>query len=768
MAENQMINALQLFQNIGQFDSVATGAALPLGRMTLVYAENGRGKTTIAAILRSLSSGDPIPVVERRRLGAVHLPHIVLACMGGPSRAIFQNGAWNLTLPNLAVFDDVFVDENVCSGLVIEVEHRQHLHEWILGSQGVALSRALQDCVERVEELNRRLRAKADAIPGAVRAGLNADDFCALQRRDDIDAAIQEAERALSAAERQETIRNARSFEPLALPEMETDEIARVLAMDLPELDAAAAMQVQAHLGAMGAEGEAWASSGMQWVGSGEQQDCPFCGQDLRGSSLIEHYRAYFSAGYRQLKERIADATEEFIRTHGSDASAVFERNVRIAVERRQFWSQFTDIIEINIDTATIAEAWVRARDAFFAALQRKQNAPLDRIRLSAADMHSVETYEQHQQAVSGLNDTLRRINEAIALVKERAATGNRQVLARDLAHLRAVKARHTAEIDALCADYLADKAAKTAAEQARDAGRNALDAYRERIFPNYETAINLYLQRFNAGFRLARITSVNTRGGSSCSYNVLINNEAIPVSGGQAGPGTPSFRNSLSAGDRSTLALAFFFASLDQDAALADKIVVVDDPITSLDEHRAIATVHEMRRLAERARQLILLSHDKGFLCNMWEGADPDLRSALEIVRDGDGSTIRRWNVHRDCITEHDRRHALLRDYTEKVGVNGREVAQSLRPALESFLRVAYPEYFPPGTLLGPFRGLCEQRVGTPQEILNQSDINELRDMTEYANRFHHDTNPVWLNVRINDGELLGFVRRTLAFTRR
>jgi hypothetical protein len=117
---------------------------------------------------------------------------------------------------------------------------------------------------------------------------------------------------------------------------------------------------------------------------------------------------------------------------------------------------------------------------------------------------------------------------------------------------------------------------------------------------------------------------------------------------------------------------LAFFFASLDQDAALPDKIVVVDDPITSLDEHRAIATVHEMRRFVERARQLILLSHDKGFLCNMWEGADPDLRSALEIVRDGAGSTIRRWNVHRDCITEHDRRHALLRDYTEKVGVNG------------------------------------------------------------------------------------------------
>jgi wobble nucleotide-excising tRNase len=31
---------------------------------------------------------------------------------------------------------------------------------------------------------------------------------------------------------------------------------------------------------------------------------------------------------------------------------------------------------------------------------------------------------------------------------------------------------------------------------------------------------------------------------------------------------------------------LAFFFASLDQDAGLANKVVVIDDPISSLDEH--------------------------------------------------------------------------------------------------------------------------------------------------------------------------------------
>ncbi len=84
-----------------------------------------------------------------------------------------------------------------------------------------------------------------------------------------------------------------------------------------------------------------------------------------------------------------------------------------------------------------------------------------------------------------------------------------------------------------------------------------------------------------------------------------------------------PSFRNTLSAGDRNTLALAFFFASLDRDPALADKIVVIDDPMTSLDEHRSLTTVHEMRQLHDRVSQMIVLSHSKPFLLGVWNDAD-------------------------------------------------------------------------------------------------------------------------------------------------
>ena len=166
--------------------------------------------------------------------------------------------------------------------------------------------------------------------------------------------------------------------------------------------------------------------------------------------------------------------------------------------------------------------------------------------------------------------------------------------------------------------------------EARREAARTALNNYRGTVFPTYQVSINEYLRKFNAGFRLDQITPQNTRAGSACTYNVLINNQPIVV-GASTTPGQPSFRNSLSAGDRNTLALAFFFASLDQDPALADKVVVIDDPVSSLDEHRSLTTVQEIRRMMQRSAQVIVLSHNKPFLCNIWEGTDDTLRAALD-----------------------------------------------------------------------------------------------------------------------------------------
>jgi wobble nucleotide-excising tRNase len=765
-----MIDRIQLIRNIGQFDSVSAGGQIPLKKLTLVCAENGRGKTTLTAVLRSLGSGDPIPILERKRLASANPPHVVVTPAGG-TPIVFQAGAWSQSLADVVVFDDVFVTENVHAGLVVDTEQRQNLHELILGAQGVALNRTLQTHVARIEEHNGVLRTKSETILAVVRGSFSVDAFCALPERSDIDTAIQEAERNLAAARSADAVRHQTEFEPITLPEFETVGITTLLQRGLAELDATAAARVQAHLNSLGAGGETWVAEGMKRLEpaatSAGREICPFCAQDLDGSTVIAHYRAYFSAAYDALKQAIGRELVNLGTKHGGEVMAAFERSVRVAVELRQFWSQFTEVPDVNLDTAAIARAWKAAQEPLFTALRAKQAAPLERIGLPVDAVPALAAYDKLRAEVTALSAVLKAVNGEIAIVKERAAAANLAALTTDLAQLQAVQRRYRPEIAVLCDDYLKEKAAKTGTETLRDRARTALDQYRTSIFPAYEIAINDYLQRFNAGFRLTQVSPINTRGGSVVSYNVLINAVSVPLTGGTT-PG-PSFRNTLSAGDRNALALAFFFASLDRDPQRAQKIVVIDDPISSLDEHRSLVTIQEMRRLVNAVGQVIVLSHSKPFLCALWQGADTATRSAIKLDRDGAGSTLSAWDVNQDAITEHDRRHRLVLDYLgTHNAADERAVAAALRPMLESFMRVAYPDIFPAGSMLGPFISICQQRVGTSDQILSASDTAELRDLLDYSNLFHHDTNPAWQTVMINDGELTHFSRRVVAFTRR
>lgn len=762
------LDRIQLLRNVGQFDSVNEGAQLPLTRLTLIYAENGRGKTTLASILRSAGTGNAQLVTERHRLGAQHPPHLVLAPRVG-AQLLFQNGAWSSSLPEIAVFDDHFVAQNVYAGVEIGTSHRQNLHELILGTQGIALNTALQTTVARIEEHNRTLRALSDAIPAEARGAMSVDTFCALTAGADIDDAIQETARNVAAAQSADGVRQAERFTAFSLPAFDTHTINALLARSLPDLEAAAAAGVHAHLTKLGHSGATWVDDGMRsvaGVSAGlDHEICPFCAQELNGSQLLRHYQAYFSTAYDGLKHDIALQIQALNITHGGPAALTFERSVREAERRRNFWASFLQVPEIIVDTAVLTRAWARARDAIIEALTAKQAGALESTRLPEAALAAVAAYDTAKMDITTCSDTLIACNAQIALVKERAATANLAALISDLTRLRGVRARHLPAVAPHCEAYLAEKRAKTQTEGERDQARVALDNYRQNIFPIYEGVINQYLSRFNAGFRLDQVDSVNTRGGSACSYSVLINNAAVP----QTSDAGPSFRNTLSAGDRNALALAFFFASLEQDPQLARKIVVIDDPMTSLDEHRSLTTVQELRRLLPRVAQIIVLSHSKPFLCHLWEGANTADRSAIRLVRAVAGSTFALWDVRQDCITEHDRRHELVTAYLQAAdpGVE-RQVAAALRPILEAFSRVAYPTTFQPGGLLGPFIGICEQRVNTQAQILEPADIAELRALLDYVNLFHHDSNPAWATQAINDQALVNFARRTLAFARR
>ncbi len=441
-----MLERLNLLRNIGQFDAISPGTQLPFAKLTLIYAENGRGKTTLSAVLRSLAQGDATFISERRRLGAANPPHVIVHVAGGADHT-FNNGAWSAPLPTISAFDDAFVAANVCSGLEIEAGHRQNLHELILGAQGVALNANLITHVDAIEQHNRELREKGNAIPAAARGNFTVDQFCDLPMVPDVTELLQDAERRLAAAQSAAAIQREPEFTAIDLPRFDIAAINAVLQRSLADLDATAAQQVQAHLARLGARAEPWVAAGIELIAPASHGEagevCPLCKQALEGSEIIAHYRAYFGAAYTALKDAIATTKRAIITQHGGDVPTAFERAVRVSGQRRDFWSRFAEVPEVNIDTAALALAWRRARGGVEAAFTAKQASPLEPSALDAATLTAIETYHGARAGVTDLSTALLAVNPQLAVVKKQAQAADIAALTADLARLRAMQERH-------------------------------------------------------------------------------------------------------------------------------------------------------------------------------------------------------------------------------------------------------------------------------------------------------------------------------------
>ena len=761
-----MIKNFQLIRNVGQFNSVDAGRNLDLSKLTLIYGDNGRGKTTLAEVLQSLAENDPSFITRRKRANASGDPHIVLQLDDDSKPLLFQNGTWSRTLTSLAVFNDAFVDRNVHSGRGITPQQRQHLHGLVLGPTAVTLSKELDEIRSAINRHNQELDVKAAAIPERDRGTLSIRDFCDLTELPEIDRAIRAATDNLEASRSQKEITDAQPFKTLRLSDFSLSAIEQVLQADLENLESVALQRVQNHLATLGNGGEKWVSDGMKLIPSESgKSTCPFCARDLEGT-ILQHYKAYFSDAYAQLKQKVTGMLEQTGSEHGEGAREKFESELRNAEALRQFWTRFSKIGDFNLDVSEILQSWRAARDSITELLRQKQSAPLEKIEVTDHTKKLLDTYGNHVATIAKVNQQLQVANQAIKEVKEQVASTNERELSELLERLKLTQRRYTPEVSASCDAYMQEIAAKAATEKARTEKQKQLDEHRESAFKKYQLSVNQYLEKFGAEFKLSELRHANLGNSSTSTYSAQIGDASIPIGVSNSKPDEPSYGDVLSGGDRNALDLAFFLASLEERPGLEHTVVVVDDPVSSSDDHRSLATAQEIRKLADRVGQVIVLSHRKLFLCQIGEGAGLKNCASLEIIRSGDGSALRKWDMKADSRTEHDRRNRAFMEYREKGSGDKREVARDIRLHLEGFLRVACPDDFHVGDSLGnKFISQCEERLKKGEQILSKAKLQELCDILDYAHRFHHDTNPAWAKEQINDGELSHYVRLTLDF---
>ena len=762
-----ILTEIKFIKNIGRFVEAKPMPGVRLGHCTLVFGENGWGKSTIADILRSIATKSPAIIRGRRTLGADVDQAAVFAF--GNQTARFDGSSWIGYTPKIAVYDSAFINDNVFSGDQVSSDHLKNQYGLVVGEEGVRRIRRIVEIDGENRDCNAKIKIAEQELSAILRAHslerMNVPDFIALESVHAIESLIANKTAEVNRASRARELKAAKLPESLPTPSdvLTFEDLFRSGLDDISEFAASAVRQHieqhSRHREHVARTHESWLESGLPFV---DAEDCAFCGQPLEDRTLVDAYKAFFSAAYRELSDRLRKARDTCARyTKGDFRNAIATRAERNN-ELSDFWirnaqvafSEYPDLDEAVSKLERVAADL----DALLARKLENVAEPLNAFEY----FKILSEWGAGRESIEQYNAFVVHAVEAITSVRDALDETRLPALEQELVVLRAHKLRHEPETVAIVEKLETIKQAKAALATEKDLLREELNMYEKLVTSKLGSTINAYLLRLNAGFRID-YREPDYRGKEpAASYQILINEK--PISPRASEIDKPSFRNTLSSGDKSTLALAFFLARLHADNSLDESIVVLDDPFTSLDQFRRQFTAIEIKRLCSTAAQVIVLSHDKMFLRLLWEKIDQSKIQSIALQTGAQGmSTIAPFSIPDSTQPRHVTERTQIEEFIEGEQHEVPYIRTRLRTVCEDFYRRGDTALFGQSATLDEIIRRLEK---VSDDHPYKAALEDLREINAYSRTDNHaaiDGDP---NAETNKEELLAFCRLVIALT--
>ncbi|RII93107.1 AAA family ATPase [Clavibacter californiensis] len=754
-----MLKRIVKIQGIGLLHD-ARGGSTKLEKRTLIYAGNGRGKSTLASILRSLAKGGGRDIEERVTVDATNSPMVALQFDSGHP-VTYEHGAWTEKRPEVLVYDSEFVSSNVHSGAEVTADHRKNLLDFALGDSAVQARSAEEASTTAQQAASSRIKALTSQLQVHA-AGTKVVVFRRLRPVEDLEAQKALTTERLRAAGRVELLQQQKVLSPVGLPSVDMTTFFDLLDRSLEDIHADAEVAVQAHVAVVGD------ASLSRWLSDGQQYDnaslCPYCGQSTEGVDLIKMYKSHFNEDFRKLRQDV-DAAIALVARLGRGAEYETLRSVRdgnsALIEQ---WKPYVQLSSPGDDRDELAVASLESAAEILSRLFARKEVALTDVMGAADDLIEVERlWGQYLQLFTEFNELVEAANADILLFKERLKSEDLTLIQAELDKLELIEKRFSPAVKELIADLELAEADLKNAEQSKKAARAALTDLMTRTLTAYRANINSHLANLGAFFAIDEIRTNYMGSAPRTDYGITLRGASIKLAGG-----LPSFATALSEGDKRTMAFAFFVASTLADPDLATKVVVVDDPVSSLDRSRRSYTIEVLVELAAKSNQLIVLAHDALFLRDLKSAlarsrADEGM-STFEIARaEDDYSNFGPFDVDRECESPYYTNYRTVDEYVLGASSDHRAVATSLRLVLEGYLHRRYPGKISADLMLGQAIDQISSAQPPSALVYAQPLLDELRVLNRYAGKFHHDTNANYATAVSDPAEVLAYARRVL-----
>lgn len=764
---DKMLIAIKNINNVGRFVKFTSNPDIVFKKINLIYAENGRGKTTIANILRSLATGETKHILERVTVGKIESPEIIVQLDNKECK--FSSNAWDTLHPDIEVFDATFVNENIHSGYTVDVEHKRRLYRFIIGKDGVSLSSKIDDIDNQIRDINTNIKDIEGDLTAAVGGKIPFMDFVNMEEITDISMMIQDKKKELEIVKDKNRVLNQKLLEILSLPSFPESGLHDILSMTIETVLANAAESVQKHINqCMDNKGENWLKQGMGYV---KDESCPFCGQSLVSNVLFTAYNGYFSEAYEALKQKILEYRTDIEKVFSKTSIRAFVAIITSNKTLSEFWSDYISDPNPQISETNLQHIWDHLCDELASILLTKQQAILDRINIPQGLRGAIDAYTDILVTSKNYNNEIEKYNDAIKKQKAFTNSSDLAKLQEELERLELTQKRYESYYVDLCQNYNNTKQEKLSLEDQKQQAKAALEKYTSTTIQENENALNTYLEKFLTSFRIKQRRTKYTGGKPSSDYVIFINNQELSI-GDTNVENKPSFKTLLSEGDKNTLAFSFFMARLEMMAPnnLSNKIIVIDDPISSLDKHRRKKTSYAIVELAQKVKQVIILSHDDSFLKNYWDefkSHEKPVSLCLARVRHNENE-LQIWDIEIANQTEYFKNYSRLDEYYKNGTVGGevelRDIARCIRPCIEGYYKTRFPNQMKTSQSLGKqlIEGIDHAKPDNPLSYLKKH-LSIIREINNFSKRYHHDENPGYITEPISDIELKDIVGKAM-----
>ena len=678
----------------------SSDAKIEFDKTTMFYAPNGRGKTSVADILRSVITDSP-SLLDKRKSKVYPGDTEVTVTHSSPAiTSRFSSGSWTNTPTDITclTFDKDFIQQNIHT-ITVDHDHKKKLHGLIVGASALEARMLVKDQRDILVKAQQECQSIQKSFPGLSTKNINYDEFIKLKEGEikALEGEKQLLVNQIEALGNPEAINAMPVLVKIDYVDIDNDMLVAACtatveggskeAVDLIE------QHSHSHVNGSTEEAKAFLSVGTKAFKSGDVNSCALCGQPIGDSAkpLVEALFAIFSAEYQTLRSKITSCNASLSSSDFDTLFTKLENIIEVNQSRHTAWKKYIEKLPdtYQVDNlVSLQKNFNDSKTALISVLSTKS----DNLSLVVTD--ELKSFQDANTAICNQLDAYSKRVEQINLVvteyKKSLDIGAKQAIVNRINTINNLVIRSSLSGKAFCADYNSFSSKVTAADIAYKKALKDFATAQENVINKHGELINEILEYCGAKFRLNGM-SQGTRLGSTEPYIEY----SISLNGGtqeSEATAVEAIGDILSEGEKNLLAFAFFW-SLIKHSDLEKTVSIFDDPLSSVDQSWRLQLIDKLKELCDSGlMQLFVLTHYEDFGRTVALRINGIKQITIEAGGATNGNTLAAYDIEAVSKELQFSRIEKLRNYIDDPSTaSPKDIQSEIRTILEAALKYKY-----------------------------------------------------------------------------